>query len=111
MRREDDGFTLLDTLMATVVMMVVTTVFTTSVLFMYRAANGVEAKSISQTGLALVMQKLDRQLRYARGISTVYGSGAYVDFLTERPGQRQCVQLRLQSGVLASARGPISRRR
>ena len=103
MRREGDaGFTLLDTLMATVLMTFVTAMFTSSVLFMYRAANGVEAKSAAQTQLALTLQKLDRELRYARGISQVYGSGGvYVDFLTERPGLRQCVQLRLQGGVLA----------
>lgn len=102
MRKEgDEGFTLLDTLMASVVMMIVTAIFTSSVLFMYRTAGGVEAKSATQTRLALVLQKLDREVRYARGISKIYNSGTYVDFLSERPGQRQCVQLRLQGGVLA----------
>lgn len=102
MRKEgDEGFTLLDTVMAMIVMTVVTAVFTSSVLMMYRTANRVDARSVAQTQVALVMQKLDRQLRYARGISTVYGGGRYVDYLTVRPNQQQCVQLRLQGTVLA----------
>src|SRR5919112_303165 len=103
MRKEggDAGFTLIDTLMSTVVMTVVMAVFTTSILSMYRSARSVEAKSVSQTEMAVAMQRMDREVRYAVGISRPYGGDKYVDFLTLQQGRQQCVQLRVLNGVLA----------
>jgi hypothetical protein len=87
--------------MSTVVMTVVMAVFTSSVLSMYRAANSVEAKSVAQTEMSTAMQRMDREVRYAVGISRPYGSGQYVDFLSVQQGRQTCVQLRVQNGVLA----------
>jgi type II secretory pathway pseudopilin PulG len=102
-RREDSdaGFTLLDTVMSTVVMTIVMAVFTSSVLVMYRTANNIDAKSLAQTQIAQALLRIDRQLRYAKGISKEYGGGTYVDFLTVRKDQQQCVQLRVSGNVLA----------
>lgn len=104
MRREsDEGFTLLDTLMATTVMMVVMAVFTTSILSMYQTANLVDAKSQAQSQLNVAMQRLDHEVRYAKGISVPYtvDGNPYVDFLIVTVGRQQCMQLRVQDGVLA----------
>lgn len=103
MRKEegDAGFTLLDTLMSTVVMTIVMAIFTSSVVAMYRTANAADARATAQTQIGMALERLDRQVRYAEGISQVYGAGMYVDFLTVRQGRRQCVQLRVANGVLA----------
>lgn len=103
MRKEegDDGFTLLDTLMSTVVMTVVMAIFTSSIVAMYRTASKAEAKAFAQTQISMALERLDREIRYAVGISQEYGGGQYVDFLTVRQGRQQCVQLRVAAGVLA----------
>lgn len=102
MRSEDPdaGFSLLDTVMSTVVMTIVMAVFTSSVVVMYRSARNIDAKSVAQTQIAQALQRIDRQVRYAEGISLPYSGGTGVDFLTVRPGRRECVQLRVSGGVL-----------
>jgi type II secretory pathway pseudopilin PulG len=102
-RKEESeaGFTLLDTVMSTVVMTIVMAVFTSSMLMMYRSAGNVDARSAAQTQVAQALQRIDRQIRYAKGISLPYGSGKYVDFLTVRPDRQQCVQLRVSGTVLS----------
>jgi len=103
MRKEesDAGFTLIDTLMSTVVMTVVMAVFTSSILAMYRTANAADAKAFAQTQISMALERLDREVRYAEGISKVLPGEKSVDFLTVRQGRRQCVQVRLLNGVLA----------
>ena len=103
MRKEDAdaGFTLLDSLMSMVVMTLVMAISTSGILAMHRTANRVDATSFAQTQISIALQRLDRQIRYAVGISQEYGSGQYVDFLTVQQGQRRCVQLRVAGGVLA----------
>jgi type II secretory pathway pseudopilin PulG len=104
-RRESDdaGFTLIDTMMAMTVMMIVMAVFTASVLGMYRTANDVEARSVTQTQISTAMQRLDRQIRYAKGISEPYmiAGIVYVDLLAVQQTKRQCIQLRVANGVLS----------
>lgn len=100
-RESDEGFTLLDTLMSMVIMTVVMAAFSSAVLFMYRSANAVDAKSVSQVQSAQALTRLDKELHYAKGISREYGGGKYVDFLTVRNGQQQCVQLRVSGGLLS----------
>jgi type II secretory pathway component PulJ len=97
----DAGFTLVDTLMSTVVMTIVMAVFTTSILAMYRSARTVENKSVAQTQLSVALQRLDREVRYAVGISRPYNGGKWVDFLVVQQDRRQCVQLKVANGTLA----------
>ena len=105
MRRESDdaGFTLIDTMVAMTVMTIVMAVFTASVLRMYRTANDVEARSGTQTQISTAMQRLDRQIRYAKGISDPYtiAGVSYVDLLAVQQTKRQCIQLRVANGVLS----------
>ena len=99
----DSGFTLIDTVVATTVMTIVSAVFTTSVLRMYATANTVEAKSVTQTQISTAMQRLDRQIRYGKGISEPYTIAGitYVDLLAVQQTKRQCIQLRVANGVLS----------
>jgi type II secretory pathway pseudopilin PulG len=102
-KSDDAGFTLIDTMVAMTVMTIVMAVFTTSVLQMYRTANSVEARSITQSQISTAMQRLDRQIRYAKGISEPYTIGGivYVDLLAVQQTKRQCIQLRVGNGVLS----------
>ena len=102
-KKSDAGFTMIDVLVSMSVMVVVLAAATAGISSMYRAANAVEAQSIAQGQLGLALQRLDREIRYAEGISDEYlvNGDWYVDFLTVQGTQRQCFQLRLTGGQLA----------
>jgi type II secretory pathway pseudopilin PulG len=102
-RSGDAGFTMIDMMMAMTVMSVVMAVFTASILRMYRTATDVEARSVAQSQLGTAMQRLEREIRYAQGISSPYtiGGNQYVDLLAIQKNIRQCLQLRVAGGVLA----------
>jgi prepilin-type N-terminal cleavage/methylation domain-containing protein len=105
MRKEsgDAGFTLIDMMMAMTVMSIVMAVFTASIVRMYRTATDVESRSTAQVQLSTGMQRLERAVRYAQGISEPYtiSGGQYVDMLAVQNNTRQCLQLRVAGGVLA----------
>ena len=102
-KKSDAGFTMIDVLVSMTVMLVVMAVATAGISSMYRAANAVDAKSVAQSQLGLALQRLDREIRYAQGISDEYRVDGdwYVDFLAVQGTQRQCIQLRLAGGQLA----------
>lgn len=85
------------------IMTIVMSVFTTMVLTMYRSANKVDAKATAQSQIATAMARLDRELRYAKGISLPYtiGGSPYLDFLATQQGAATCIQLRVSAGILA----------
>jgi type II secretory pathway component PulJ len=104
---DDAGFTLIDMMVAMTLMTIVMAVFTGAIVRMYRVANNVDAKSVAQASINVAMQRLDREVRYAKGISTPYlvNNNQYVDMLSiQRVGAntvQQCIQVRVVSGVLA----------
>ncbi|MFI7547848.1 hypothetical protein [Actinoplanes sp. NPDC049599] len=102
-KKSDAGFTMIDVLVSTSVMVVVMALATAGILTMYRTANAVDAKSAAQSQLGLALQRLDREIRYAEGISEEYqvGTDWYVDFLAVQGTKRQCVQLRLSGKQLS----------
>lgn len=107
-RSDDAGFTLIDMMVAMTLMMIVMAIFTSTVVRMYRTAGDVDAKSTAQASINIAMQRLDREVRYAKGISSPYlnGSDQYVDMLSIQrtpsgPVAQQCIQLRVAGGVLA----------
>jgi hypothetical protein len=82
-------------------------IFTAGVIQVYRSVGTSENTATSQTQLRLALQMLDREVRYASGItvpsSTAVGGAWYVEFLAANPSTSQpvCRQLRLDSsGVL-----------
>ena len=105
MRKEsgDEGFTLIDLMVAAAVMTIVMAVFTANVVRMYRTSNYLQARSIAQTQIGTAMHRLDGQVRYAVGISEPYtaaGGGQAVDMLVAQKNARTCVQIRAAAGVL-----------
>jgi Tfp pilus assembly protein PilV len=102
-KKSDAGFTMIDVLVSMSLMVVVMAVATAGITSMYRTAGAVEARSTAQAQLGLALQRLDREIRYAEGISDEYqvGSDWYVDFLAVQGTRRQCIQLRLAGGQLA----------
>jgi len=101
--RCDGGFSLAETLVVLAIMSVISAVFTTGVLQIYRVTSAAESGSITQSQLSQALLRLDNSLRYAYSIGAVHteGSTPYVEYLvmTAEPGQsstaKRCVQLRL----------------
>jgi type II secretory pathway pseudopilin PulG len=110
-KKSDAGFTLIDVLVSMSLMIVVMAVATAGITSMYRAANTVDARSVAQAQLGLALQRLDREIRYAEGISTEYRTGDdwYVDFLAVQGTRRECIQLRLAGGQLSQRTWPYDR--
>jgi type II secretory pathway component PulJ len=102
-KKSDAGFTMIDVLVSTSVMVMVMGLATAGIMTMYRTANAVDATAAAQAQLGLALQRLDREIRYAEGISDEYRSGTdwYVDFLAVQGTRRQCIQLRLSGGQLS----------
>ncbi|MDI6097331.1 prepilin-type N-terminal cleavage/methylation domain-containing protein [Actinoplanes sp. NEAU-A12] len=104
---DDAGVTLVEVMTAMALSGVVMAIFTTAMIQVYRAVDATENVSVSQTQLHLVFRFLDREIRYASGVTepntTAVGGAWYVEFLGTDPaaGGPACHQLRLDgSGVL-----------
>jgi type II secretory pathway pseudopilin PulG len=96
-RGPDDGITLVEVVVAMSIMSIVMAMFTTAILQMYRSANRNESASTAQSQLHLAFQRLDKEIRYASGLSTpgLVGGDPYVEYLTVNTGTRACTELRL----------------
>jgi prepilin-type N-terminal cleavage/methylation domain-containing protein len=98
------GVTLIEVLVAMTLMTIFMSMVTTGVVQMYRAANKSESISIAQSQLRIAFQRLDKEVRYASGISRpgsgVDGSAFYVEYLTTNDGARRCRALRLRDNKL-----------
>lgn len=108
--RGEDGYSLIETVVVMTIMTIVMAVFTTMILMIYRTVNSVEIKSVGQTQIATALQRLDRELRYAKGISVPYSIGGepYIDFLATQQGVATCIQVRVAGGVLAQRTWPYA---
>jgi hypothetical protein len=99
----DAGVTLIDVLVAMTIMTVVTALFTAGIGQMYRMVNGTDTRSVAQSQVSTALLRLDKDVRYASGISYTYllgGNNQYVDFLLPKAGTSMCVQLRVAAGKL-----------
>jgi len=96
--KDDSGYTLAEA----VVTMVITAVFmgisTTSILSLYSSTNRAQAVADSQQQLGIAFGRLDRQIRYASGVSTpgTVDGATYVEFLSTYTGAPVCTQLRFR---------------
>jgi hypothetical protein len=78
--------------------------FTTGIVQTFRATNKSESISAAQSQLSIAFQRMDKDVRYANGISDP-GSGAdgsafYVEYLTTNAGSPKCTAWRLRSNKL-----------
>jgi hypothetical protein len=96
----DTGTTLIDVVISTTLMSFCMAMFTTGILQMYRFANKNETISTAQSQLHIAFIRLEKELRYAAGISDpgLVGLNPYVEYLTTNSGNPVCAELRLSVG-------------
>lgn len=117
---DDAGVTLIEVLVSMTLMSIVMVLATTGMLEIFRGANRTEAGSVAQDQLNGVFGRLDKEIRYAAGISLpgTVGANPYVEYLIANSASPVCTQLRLDTateqlqtrswpqGVLPLAPGP-----
>jgi prepilin-type N-terminal cleavage/methylation domain-containing protein len=104
--RRDDGVSMIEVSVSMVVMAVLMAMFLTSVVQVFRAANKTEAVATAQSQISIAFQRLDREIRYAEGVSTPSTSAPwYVEFVTGYTGTSVCTQL-----LLDTTAGQLKRR-
>lgn len=93
----DAGLTLLELAVAMFVMAIFTAIVTTGMLALYSTTNATQSASEAQQNLAVTFSRLDRQVRYASGVSQpgLVGDDPYVEYVTTVSGESVCTQLRL----------------
>jgi type II secretory pathway pseudopilin PulG len=106
----DAGVTLIEVAVTTGVMAVAMAVFGSGIVQMYGSANKNESMAIAQTQLHNAFLRLDRDIRYASGISPPARTGNdnwYVEYVIANTGVARCTQLRLLAarGLLQSRTG------
>jgi hypothetical protein len=94
---DDAGLTLVDVLVSMTIMTVVTALFTAGIVQMFKMVNGTDDRSVAQSQVSVALLRLDKDIRYASGISVPYtlGFNQHVDFLIPKAGSSTCVQLRV----------------
>lgn len=100
--RDDRGFSLMEVMAATVVMSVVVAITTAAILEIYRSVGRIDAETEAQTQVAAAFKQLDKEIRYARGISlqsAPLNGDYYVEYLVNLNSVDTCVQLRLRPGT------------
>ncbi len=101
-RGDDRGVTLVEVMVAMSLMVVVMSAVTAGVVDMFRTASTTALTSTAQSQVSLVVLRLDRQVRYASGISLprVVDGTQYVEYMFVEKGRNTCVQLRVTGGKL-----------
>ncbi len=94
---DDRGVTLIEVVTAMSIMSILMVIFTGGILEVYRFANRSEAAAAASTQLNIAFMRLDKEVRYASGISTpgTVGVDHYVEYLITNTGTPVCVELRL----------------
>jgi type II secretory pathway pseudopilin PulG len=96
--RDDAGVTLIDVVISMTIMSVFLAMFTTGILQIYRGTNKTEAITSAQSQLNVVFLRLDKEIRYAAGISvpnvTTTGGYYFEEYLTTNTGTNTCTQMR-----------------
>jgi prepilin-type N-terminal cleavage/methylation domain-containing protein len=97
-RRGDEGYTLVELIVATTLMGVVTAVTTLAVVQIYHSFNSTDAEIEAQNQVSATFRKLDKEIRYARSVSdpAPIEGDHYVEYLVNLDDVDTCVQLRLQ---------------
>jgi prepilin-type N-terminal cleavage/methylation domain-containing protein len=103
----DEGYSLIEVMMAMVCTGILMTLVTSAVTQIYHSVNSVDAVSAAQSQIDTAFARLDKEVRYAHGISdpgTVSGD-PYVEYLVSADAADTCVELRLHT-----ATGELQRR-
>jgi prepilin-type N-terminal cleavage/methylation domain-containing protein len=103
----DEGYTLIELMMAMLCMSILMSLVTGAIIQIYHAVNGVDALSAAQSQVDTTFVRLDKEIRYARGISdpAIVSGDPYVEYLLSVDSVDTCVELRLHT-----ATGELQRR-
>jgi prepilin-type N-terminal cleavage/methylation domain-containing protein len=103
----DQGYSLIEVMMAMVCTSILMTLVTSAIIQIYHSVNSVDAASEAQTQIDTTFERLDKEIRYARGISDpgTVGGDQYVEYLLDVNSVDTCVELRLHT-----ATGELQRR-
>ena len=98
---DEAGLTIMELVMAMVLMGIFGSIFAAGVVQMYKAANGAEATQSMQSRLNTVFERLDAEIRYSAAISTPSTTSTpTVGYLNIDGAERRCTQLRVADGKL-----------
>jgi prepilin-type N-terminal cleavage/methylation domain-containing protein len=94
---DDQGVTLIELVVTLSIMSILMSIFTVGVVQMFRSANRTESTASAQSQITLAFLRLDREIRYAAGVSAPgrVSSDWYVEYVTTNTGASLCTQLRL----------------
>ena len=103
-RGDDAGFTLIETVVGMVVMGIFMTMFTGSVVMMFRSSNHSQGIAHSAQEIDNAFTRLDKQVRYASyvgepGQDPNDGNNWYVEFQDSNTSPATCYQLRVDQGT------------
>jgi prepilin-type N-terminal cleavage/methylation domain-containing protein len=103
----DEGYSLIEVMMAMVCMSILMTLVTSAIIQIYHSVNSVDAVSAAQTQVDTAFVRLDKEIRYARAVSDpgAVGGDQYVEYLLDVDAVDTCVELRLHN-----ATGELQRR-
>ena len=91
---DDRGITLVEIVVAMMIMSVFMAMFTAGVVQMFHITNANEAAASGQSQVNIAFLRLDREIRYAADISTpsayLPGADFYVEYLTTSTGVSEC---------------------
>ncbi|WP_433307051.1 PulJ/GspJ family protein [Actinoplanes sp. CA-030573] len=97
--RRDEGFSLIDVLVATSIMAVIMVFVTGAILEIYSDVNRTDGISTARDQVGNSFRRLDKELRYATWVATPgkVGDGWYLEYATS---STDCQQLAFRNGVL-----------
>jgi prepilin-type N-terminal cleavage/methylation domain-containing protein len=100
-RRNDAGYSLIEVMMAMVCTGILMTLVTSAVIQIYHSVNSVDAVSAAQGQIDTTFSRLDKEIRYARAISTpgAVGGDQYVEYLLSVDSVDTCVELRMRNST------------
>jgi prepilin-type N-terminal cleavage/methylation domain-containing protein len=96
-RPADAGLTLIEVVVSVAIMSVFLAMVTGAMLRLFQTSNAVTTTSAAHGQLNTAFMRLDKQIRYAAGISTpaAVGGDQYVEWVTTNTGTAICTELRL----------------
>jgi prepilin-type N-terminal cleavage/methylation domain-containing protein len=99
---DDAGFSIAELLITMSVLSVVMAMFTAGILQMFNVTDKGEALAVAQAQNTNAFLRLDKEIRYASGISKpgAVGGDPYVEYLLSGTGTPTCYELRVKDSML-----------
>lgn len=96
-RPDDAGVTLIEIVVSMSIMSIFLAILTGGMVQLFRSSNAVMTTSAAHAQLNTAFMRLDKQIRYAAGISTpgTAGGDQYVEYVSTNTGTAICTELRL----------------